>query len=76
MLFLLITTGLVLLVVGAVYQWSRAKYSYFQVRNIPYRKPKFPLGSICELRWVGHLINPHSVRSTVPRPLVVPPRAA
>lgn len=47
-MFLVITALLTCCLTALVYYWTRSKYSYFRVRNIPYRQPKFPLGNISE----------------------------
>lgn len=49
MIGILVTTTVMVIVLGLTYHWSKFKYSYFTRRNIPFRKPKFPLGSIPEM---------------------------
>lgn len=46
---LVVTIAVLVIMVALIFNWAREKYSYFRDRNIPYRQPKFPLGSMAEL---------------------------
>lgn len=45
---LIVPGALLVIVATLIYQWSKKKYDYFRVRNVPYRVPKFPFGNVNE----------------------------